>query len=92
MLHSGSQHQQVSDAERIFLTERLEDDLALENVNAHRSVGIMRREITAWREGQDRKTKRPLLDERSCASTVTRYESLIDRLLVSRKMADEHLA
>ena len=49
MLDAGCQHQQVSDAERIFPTERLEDNLPLEKMNAHRAVGVVCWEITAWR-------------------------------------------
>ena len=92
VLHSGCQHQQVSDPERILLTDRLEDHLALEDVDAHRSVGVVRREVTAWRQGQDRKTERPFLDERARTSPMARHESLIDRLLVAREMTDEHFA
>jgi hypothetical protein len=92
VLDSGCEHQQVSDAERILLTERLEDHPSFENVDAHRPIGVMSREITARRQGQDRKTKRPLLDERSRASPVTGHEGLIYCLLISREMADEHFA
>ena len=92
MLHTGCHHQQVSDAEQILLTKRLEDNLPFENVDAHRTIGVVRREVTPWPEGQDRKTKWALFDERSRASPVPGHEGLIDRLLVSRKMADEHLA
>jgi hypothetical protein len=88
MLDSGGQHEQISDAERILLTQRLEDDLTFENVDAHRPIGVVGWEITVRRQGHDRKTKRPFLDERSRASPVTRHQGLIDRLLVSRKMAN----
>lgn len=90
MLDSGRQHQQVSHTKRISLPDRLEDDLTFENVDAQRPIGVVGREITIWREGHDRETKRSFLDQRSCAAAVTRYEALIDRLLVSRKVADEN--
>lgn len=61
-------------------------------MDAHRAIGVVRREITARRQGQDRKTKQPFLDERSRASPVARHEGLIDRLLVSREVTNEHFA
>lgn len=92
MLHPGSQHQQISDAERIPLSERLEDDLPFENVDADRTVGVVRGKIATRRQGQNRKAKRPFFDERSRTSPVTRHEGLIDRLLVSWQMTDEDFA
>lgn len=92
MLDAGRQYKQISGAERIFLTEGLEDDLALENVDAHWPVGVVGWQITAWREGQNRKAKRPFLYQRSRTAPMARDEGLIDRLLVSRKMTDKHFA
>jgi hypothetical protein len=92
VLDPGREHEQISDSERVFLTERLEDHLAFENVDAHRAAGVVRRQVTARRQSQNRKAKRTFLDERSRASAVTRNESLIYSLLVTGKVADEHFA
>jgi hypothetical protein len=92
MLHSRRQHQKIPDTQRICLSERLEDDLALENVNAHRTVGVVRGQITARSEGKDREPQGSFLDERPRTASVTGHEGLIDRLLVSREVTDEHFA
>ena len=49
MLHTRCEHQQVSDTERILLTECLKDDLAFEDVDADRPIGVVFGESTAWR-------------------------------------------
>ena len=92
MLYSSRQHQHISDPQRILLTERLEDDIPFENVDAHRTVGVVGGEATTRRQSHHRQTKRPFLDESSRASPVARHESLIDRLLVPRQMTNEHFA
>jgi len=92
MLHSRRQHQEIPDMERICLPERLEDDLTFENVDAHWPIGVVGWQITARCQGHDREPEGPFLDQRPRASPVTRHETLIDRLLVSREMADKHFA
>jgi hypothetical protein len=83
VLYPGCQHEQISHIERVFLAEGFEDDLALEHVDAYRTVGVMWGEVTAWRKGKNGKTKRAFLDERSRTAPVPHHETLVDRLLVS---------
>lgn len=93
VLNTRGEGYKISCAQRIIAAQRFNKNGTVENVYCDRSsIGAMRRQNSARRNGNDGKPERAILHECATTSPVLGQEYRVYHPLVSRQMPDQDFA
>jgi len=87
-----AKHDDIANRQRVFPAAGAEHDVALDDVNADRCVGIVGRHVAGRGEGEQRETQRSFLHQSARGAPVLGEERRVDRLLIAREVMNEDIA
>src|SRR5690606_26193025 len=89
VLHSRRQHEQISGCQLILAPQRLEDDIALENLDRDRPGGAVSRQVAASSKGNERQPERACLDQGAGTPAMLFEQCTIDCAFIAGKVMNQ---